>query len=53
MPNVEKIRLLDALRQRYGELHQLAGSQSLIALGRDAARIYIRYSKVHHGGRTF
>lgn len=29
------------------------GSDSLFNLGDDAARIYIRYSKVHPGGRTF
>lgn len=53
MPNVHKIRLLDALRDRYGELRRLASSQSLFTLGKDAARIYVRYSKVHSGGRTF
>jgi hypothetical protein len=53
MPNVYKAQLLDALRRRFGALHRLPGSQSLFMLGADAARIYVRYSKVHKGGRTF
>ena len=53
MPNVHKTQFLDALRERYGGLRRLSGSQSLFTLGKDAARIYIRYSKVHRGGRTF
>ncbi|HVO63203.1 MAG TPA: hypothetical protein VMT53_19905 [Terriglobales bacterium] len=31
----------------------MSGSDSLFKLGDDAARIYVRYSKVHPGGRTF
>jgi hypothetical protein len=45
--------VLETLRQRFGALHKLEGSESLYSVGADAARIYIRYSKVHHGGRTF
>lgn len=53
MPNVLKSDLIDTLRARFGEVHKIGGSQSLFALGDDAARIYVRYSKVHTGGRTF
>lgn len=53
MSNVHKTRALDAIQERFGELHKLEGSQSLFMLGEDAARIYLRYSKLHHGGRTF
>jgi hypothetical protein len=45
--------LLATLRERFGELRKLEGSESLFALGDDAARLYIRYSRVHPGGRTF
>lgn len=51
--NVYRTQILDELRERFGELHKLTGSQSLFTLGEDAARIYVRYSKVHLGGRTF
>ncbi|MFQ5662394.1 MAG: hypothetical protein ACE5HL_00995 [Terriglobia bacterium] len=53
MPNIYKANILEALRKRFGEVHKIQGSQSLFKLGNDAARIYIRYSKVHGGGRTF
>jgi hypothetical protein len=53
MGNVHKTRVVEALRQRFGELRKLTGSESLFALGDDAARVYVRYSKVHPGGRTF
>jgi hypothetical protein len=53
MPNTAKSRTLEALQERFGELRKLKGSESLFALGEDAARIYIRYSKVHADGRTF
>jgi len=53
MPNVHKANLLKTLRARFGDLHKLGGSESLFALGEDAARIYIRYSKIHPRGRTF
>lgn len=44
---------LETLRKRFGELHKIKGSDSLFIIGEDAARIYIRYSKVHPHGRTF
>lgn len=53
MPNLHKLGTLEALRERFGELHKISGSESLFMVGQDAARIYIRYSKVHPGGRTF
>ena len=53
MSNVYKTQLLNGLRERFGDLRKLPGSQSLFTLGADAARIYFRYSKIHEGGRTF
>lgn len=53
MSNNQKADVLDALGKRFGELHKLKGSESLFVLGEDAARVYVRYSKVHPGGRTF
>jgi hypothetical protein len=53
MPNHHKSEVLQALRHGFGELHKIKGSESLFVIGQDAARIYIRYSKVHPKGRTF
>ena len=53
MPNIRKLRLLDDLRKRFGEIRKLKGSESLFVIGNEAARIYFRYSKVHERGRTF
>jgi hypothetical protein len=53
VPNLHKIGILETLRNRFGELHKIRGSESLFTIGEDAARIYIRYSKVHSGGRAF
>lgn len=53
MGNTRKADVIEELRQRFGELRKLPGSESLFALGDDAARVYIRYSKVHPRGRTF
>ena len=53
MPNLYKSEILETLRKRFGELHKIKGSESLFSIGEDAARIYVRYSKVHPGGRTF
>jgi hypothetical protein len=53
MPNLQKAGILETLRKRFGEIHKISGSESLFKIGEDAARIYIRYSKVHPGGRTF
>jgi hypothetical protein len=53
MPNLYKVGILETLRNRFGEIRKISGSESLYEIGEDAARIYIRYSKVHPGGRTF
>lgn len=53
MANVHKGRVLETLRTRFGELRKLAHSQSLFSIGDDAARVYVRYSKVHETGRAF
>lgn len=53
MPNIHKAKIVATLRGRFGEIHKIEGSESLYTLGDDAARIYIRYSKVHAKGRTF
>lgn len=53
MPNTHKSKLLETIKGKFGELRKLPGSESLFMLGDDAARIYVRYSKVHAGGRTF
>jgi hypothetical protein len=53
VPNLHKFGILEALRKRFGELHKIAGSESLFTVGDEAARIYVRYSKVHPRGRTF
>ncbi len=53
MPNLHKAEVLNALRERFGEVRKIKGSESLFTIGNEAARIYFRYSKVHPGGRTF
>lgn len=53
MTNLSKSNIVDDLRRRFGEVRKLKGSESLFAIGDEAARIYFRYSKVHAGGRTF
>lgn len=53
MGNLTKLKLIDDLRHRFGEIRKLKGSESLFVVGADAARVYFRYSKIHPGGRTF
>lgn len=53
MANDTKMAFLQALRQRYGQLHKLEKSQSLYEVGDGLARVYIRYSKRHNDHRTF
>jgi hypothetical protein len=53
VPNIHKSALLRDLRQRFGDIELLKGSLSLFAIGQDAARIYVRYSKKHGGDRAF
>jgi hypothetical protein len=51
--NEVKERFLSDLHGRFGLVRKLPGSQSMFELGSGAARLYIRYSKVHGGDRTF
>jgi hypothetical protein len=53
MPNETKPLLLSELRKRYGSIRKLEGSQSLYEIGEGAARIYIRYSKIHERNEAF
>jgi hypothetical protein len=53
MPNACKAGFVEELARRFGELRKMDGSGSLFVIGDEAARVYIRYSKVHPDGRTF
>lgn len=53
MPNETKNTFLRELTERHGKIHRLGTSLSLYDIGDGAARVYIRYSKVHARGRTF
>jgi hypothetical protein len=53
MANRTKTRFLEELTRRYGSLRKMERSQSLYEIGDGAAYIYVRYSKVHGGSRTF
>ena len=53
MPNLHKAKVLDTLRERFGEVRKVKESKSLFTIGDEAAYIYFRYSKVHPRGRTF
>ena len=53
MTNTLKQALLNELSVRYGSLRKLENSQSLYEIGNGAARVYIRYSKIHNRDRTF
>jgi hypothetical protein len=53
MANLPKSKVLAELRQRYGEVPKVKGSQSLFTLADGAVRVYFRYSRVHERGRTF
>jgi hypothetical protein len=48
-----KSSFLAELTRRYGSIKKLQGTQSLYEIGDSAARIYIRYSKIHDRYRTF
>lgn len=53
MANLIKTEFLNKLEAKYGKLGKLANSQSLFRFhGRDV-RLYVRYSKIHRGRRTF
>jgi len=53
MANLLKPVLLSELKKRYGLLRKLAGSESLYEIGDRAARVYVRYSKVHKRNEAF
>ena len=53
MANETREVFLKELTERYGALHKLGRSQSLYEIGDGAARVYVRYSKVRSGDRTF
>lgn len=53
MPADVKKQFLTELERRFPAARKMAGSQSLFDLGHGQGRVYIRYSKLHPGGRTF
>ncbi len=53
MPNETKKYFFKKLSERYGTFRKLGTSLSLFDIGEGAARIYIRYSKIHPRNRTF
>jgi hypothetical protein len=53
VPNERKSSLLNELKLKFGDLRQLPSSKSLYELCNSQARIYFRYSKLHHGQRAF
>jgi hypothetical protein len=53
MANVTKTGILKHLSQEYGGLRKLPGSESLYEVGNVGARVYMRYSQVHGGKKTF
>jgi hypothetical protein len=53
MANAHKARLLGDFEARFGLVKKLEGSQSLFSIGENDARLYVRYSKVHEGGKSF
>ena len=53
MPNLVKENFLLQMRQKFGAISKLTNSNSLFDVGNGAARVYIRYSKVHEKGITF
>lgn len=48
-----KAYFLEELTRRFGTPRKLKNSQSLYEVGRDAVRLYFRYSKMHPRNRTF
>jgi hypothetical protein len=53
MANDVKRAFLDDLLSRFPSARRLEGSQSLYDLGGGLGRLYVRYSKVHVGRKTF
>jgi hypothetical protein len=48
-----KTNFLDEITKRFGALHKLERSQSLFEIRSGAARVYIRYSKIHSRNQAF
>ena len=53
MPKEAKVEFLEELERRFGEIQKLPNSLSLYDIGDGAARIYIRYSKLHDRNQAF
>jgi hypothetical protein len=53
MANPFKAAFLEGLSKRFGKPKQLPGSLSLFEIGDGAARIYVRYSKIHSRNKSF
>ena len=53
MAKAVKQEFLDELKRRFPSLRKSPASQSLFEIPETSSRIYIRYSKVHPGSRTF
>jgi hypothetical protein len=53
LANEIKDAFLKELTKRYGSICKLSGSYSLYDIGDGAARVYVRYSKVHGRKQTF
>ena len=52
MPSPLRNEFLISMENEFGRLHRIGKSNSLFVV-RDKARVYVRYSKVHHRGSTF
>lgn len=53
MSNGLRDSFLAELGRKFGPISKLEGSQSLYEIGENRARVYIRYSRLHEGRRTF
>ncbi|MBM3129395.1 MAG: hypothetical protein FJ009_12315 [Chloroflexi bacterium] len=53
MANDIKESFVRELSKRFGKSQKLEGSKSLFEIGNGAARVYIRYSKIHKRNETF
>lgn len=51
MPNDIKADFLNELKRRFGSIEKFGDSLSLFRIGNSDIRIYVRYSKLHPGGR--
>jgi hypothetical protein len=53
MPKEAKVAFLEQLERRLGKIEKLPNSLSLYDVGKGAARIYVRYSKLHQRNQAF